>query len=135
MRLPASALMTALFYAGCMASAFAEPHIVQDGRGHPTKISHLRDEQGDACHKEDFEGRILQRNIADDGLTITGLTVELRDGARANYSIALPKNINPFWQHRISNVLLRVSAVGRIARGKVSRCRAPDSPVMLDEIE
>jgi len=124
-----------LFFA-MTAQALAEPHIEQNARGQAVKISRLY--QGDvaeACHSAVFEGRVVQREFSDDGLSIRGLIVEFHDGGRSAYNVAVPKNMNLFWQHRIHNALQRLTAIGRQAKGKISRCGSPEISAVLDEIE
>jgi len=116
--------------------ALAEPHIEQNAKGQAVKISRLHQgEQGEACHSATFEGRIVQREFSDDGLNIQGLIVEFHDGARSAYSVLTPRHMNLFWQHRIHSALQRLTTVGRLAKGKVSRCGSPEISAILDEIE
>src|ERR1035441_825410 len=113
-------------------TATAEIRYTQNGTHQTTRLGGLSDDP--SCTMINIGGKVVQRNFAKDGVTMSGFAVEMPDGTRQHVNVWISDDLNMAEKSIVYDGLQRLLREGREMKGQATACGAAGRILMLDSV-
>ena len=127
-------LMASIACGMLTGSAFGQVRFAQNGNGQTTALTGLFHD-ADCSTSVDVSGRVIKREFAKDGLTVSGFVVERGDGTRKFVNVDVPNGLDMVTRDAVFDGLQRMLKQDRIVYGQAAACGAGGRFLTLERLK